>query len=143
MFLDPDDKDLKLGEFDFSKKGEVITRNVEIFTGDRGRVNYRYLVERSFGQEEFFTLSTSFRDLAYNRAFFAINPSIFGLIRRGEWYERTVILPVGRPVEAVTSFKTFFRLDNNLRELVDSLIIRDTFLLQTAADTLQQRDYTY
>lgn len=142
FFLDPDDVDLKLEEFDFSRRGEVITRDVKIFTGERGRVTYRYLIERSRGSEEFISAKTAFRDLDFAKGFLSVSPVFSGTIEEGEQYERNIYLPVGRQVEAVTIFKTTSFQNPDL-EIVDSLIIRDTFLLQSAADTLQLRDYRY
>jgi hypothetical protein len=81
--------------------------------------------------------------MAFARAFLSVSPVITGSIEPGEQYERNIFLPVGRQVEAVTSFRTTsFQNQPNL-EVVDSIIIRDTFLLQSAADTLQLRDYSY
>jgi hypothetical protein len=143
LFLDPDDGDLQLDEFDFSRRGEVITRDVKIFTGYSGKVRYRYLIERSPELAEFITAKTTLRDLAFARAFLSVSPVVTGSIEPGEQYERNIYLPVGRQVEAVTSFRTTsFQNHPNLEE-VDSIIIRDTFLLQSAADTLQLRDYSY
>ncbi|WP_020571732.1 hypothetical protein [Neolewinella persica] len=143
IFLDPDDVDLQLDEFDFSRKGEVITRDMKIFTGDRAWVTYRYLIERTLGNEGVFYVETSFRDLAFNKPYLTIRPNIFMGIEAGVQYERKGLLPVDRPIEGTTSFKTITAGNNQNIVVLDSLIFRDTFLLQSAADTLQLRDYTY
>ena len=88
---------------------------------------------------------TTFRDLEFERPFQVSDLSSFrGPINSGEQYGLGLRLPVNRPVEAITTFKTMdVSADNPRFIVVDSLVYRDTFLLQGASDTLQQRLYTY
>ena len=143
IYPDPDDLDLKLDEFDFSSRGEVITRNVKVFTGDFGRVTYRYLIERENTGTGAVSGKTTFRDLAFGKPYLTVNANIYGSVEVGGEYERRINLPVGRPVEAITRFETT-TVGSNLNLLVnDSLVFRDTLLMQTASDTLQLRSYVY
>ncbi|TXF87055.1 hypothetical protein FUA23_18850 [Neolewinella aurantiaca] len=144
LILDPDDKDLLLENFDFTTKGEVITRDIQVFTGGRGRVNCRYEIERPVPDQGSISFQTSIRDLSYDRPYFIYAPGFQDLTEPGRVYLQTLGPPVGREVEAVTTFRTTqYRSDAGSVVVVDSLVLRDTFLIQSLSDTLQERTYVY